>query len=290
MTLRSLIRHWFVLAAVVALAAVAVIGAPSALGAALPYSDSTAVGGIAFCDPSGKPMTHGSINDRPFAWRAIGQKRGPAAYDVEGRTATMFAYQPRKDVLPGQWSGQALTASARFQPAGNPIAASTPADGSLADFMGTYPLTWDNLIEVRIYIGAPGIPQYSRTYNAANIKVSGTTWTVVNPTNVSCSIGTSISIETILLPSVRAMPTPTPGVTPSSSASTASGSAPAATDSAGNQAVVNGSTSSSPRSTLSAASHVSGSSRWIWGGLGAVLAVAAAGSFVWWRRRPGATS
>jgi hypothetical protein len=269
--------------------ALTVLGAaPAAQAVALPYSDPNAVGGITFCDPSGHPMTHGSIRDKPFVWRAIGAKDGPSTYDAAGRTAILLAYQPRQNVLPGQWSGEGLTASARYTPAGHPIVAATPGDVTLADFISDYPLMWDNLIQVRIYLGAPDAPIYSRQYNAADIKVSGDTWTVLDPASVPCNVGTSTSIETILLPSVAAMPTPTPGVIPSSSASLSGATAPTSSaplTSAGATSGTAAASASTNATKALPASKSTGPAAWLW----AVLAVAVAGlagtGAVFWRRR-----
>ena len=294
MTLRPLATRWaaFLGAAATALAVLAT--APVAQAAAsLPYSDPNAVGGITFCDPTGHPMTHGSIHDKPFVWRAIGAKAGPAAYDAAGRTAILLAYQPRQNVLPGQWSGEGLTASSRYSPAGHPVVAATPGDVTLADFISDYPLMWDNLIQVRIYLGAPNTPTYSRQYDAADIKVSGDTWTVLDPASIPCNVGTSTSIETILLPSVAAMPTPTPGVTPSSSAAGSSG-ATAPTSGAPAPAVgaTSGGSTSGPAAAASSKTAMkardaasSGPATWIWVVLAIAVGGLAATGAVFWRRR-----
>ena len=76
-----------------------------------PYRDPASVGSIGLCDRSGHQVMHGSVTATPFAWRAVSSVAAPQGYGVDGRTATLLAYQPRKDVTAGEWSGDALTAA-----------------------------------------------------------------------------------------------------------------------------------------------------------------------------------
>jgi hypothetical protein len=182
----------------------AVLGGASAAQAAstsaVPYHDPNAVGVVGFCDKAGHQVTSGSITTTPFAWRAVSSVAATAPYNTAGRTATLFAYQPRRGVAPGDWSGAQLTASARYTDASHPMAAATSRDLSLQSFMGQFAPQWDGLLQIRIFLGAPNQEIDSVTYPATTIKVTGSTWRVVGSTApVSCTSGTSTSIESLLL-------------------------------------------------------------------------------------------
>jgi hypothetical protein len=176
------------------------IGGPAA-GArtVLPYSDSSAHGYIGLCDRSGHQITHGRLDAAPFAWRAVSSVAAQSPYDAPDRTATLYGYQPRQGLPAGDWSGQALTASARYTNPAHPMAAATAGDDSLADFIAAYQPQWDRLIQLRMYLGAPDHPVYSLEYPALDIRVSGTTWRAVDGGAVDCRSGHSTSIESILL-------------------------------------------------------------------------------------------
>jgi hypothetical protein len=197
-------RSLRLLAAVVGLSAVAILGggAPAYAGnAGVPYPDPNAVGTIGLCNEAGQQITHGSTSTTPFAWRAVSSQPAQAPYNESGRTATLFAFQPRKDLPAGEWSGEALTASARYTNSVNPMAAATNGDSSLKDFIDDFPPSWDGLVQLRIYLGAPDHPIYSLNYPATNIKVTGQTWRLVGAAApIACNSGRSVSIESILLP------------------------------------------------------------------------------------------
>ncbi len=76
----------------------------------------------------------GAHDQRPFVWRAVSSTAAPAPYDKAGRTATLFAYQPRPQVDAAEWSGDLLTASARYTDVAHPMAAATALDEPLKDF------------------------------------------------------------------------------------------------------------------------------------------------------------
>lgn len=163
-----------------------------------PFTDPAARGYIGLCNPQGRQMTSGSINSTPFAWRAVSSVAAIAPYNNTWRTATLFAFQPQSGLDPGEWSGQALTASARYTDAAHPMAAATDADDSLADFIASYRPVWDGWLQLRIYLGTQGAEQYSAHYPVLDIHVQGSHWTAVGGGPVSCQSGTSTSIESIL--------------------------------------------------------------------------------------------
>jgi hypothetical protein len=147
------------------------------------------------CDKAGNNITHGSVYDKPFAWRAVSSISAPAAVGGLGRKATLYAYQPRKGVDPANWSGQQLGAASAYSSTTVPVAQQTDRDPALSDYLNNYPPQWDRLVELRIYFRASNTPSAS-TYPAGDIRISGTTWTLVNGAKVDCNGGgTVISAE-----------------------------------------------------------------------------------------------
>lgn len=165
---------------------------------AVPYTDPAADGFIGLCDTSDHAIDHGSISAQPFVRSAVASVAAPAPYDGEGRTATLFAYQPREGSAPGEWSGQLLTASTRYRDAQHPTAVATTLDDSLATFLGAFPPLWDGLIQLRLFLGAPGQPVRTLQYAATDIRIAGDTWTVVRGGNTACDQTAGTSIEELL--------------------------------------------------------------------------------------------
>src|SRR4051794_39043380 len=64
-----------------------------------PYADPAVHGTITFYDASGRVVTHGSVDAKPFVWRAVGAQPAPAPYDGVGATATLYAFQPRRNAI-----------------------------------------------------------------------------------------------------------------------------------------------------------------------------------------------
>jgi hypothetical protein len=197
------------LAAAVLGTGVAISAAPAAMAALapVPYTDARSTGTITLCDQLGNRVTTGKVTDAPFAWKLIGSTAPLYPYDQPGRTATLFAYQPRQGVDPPQWSGAQLTGSARYTSVKNPTAVATPRDPALTQFTLAYPPKWQGLVQLRLFQGGPGLPIQSLHYDTADLRVSGMTWTVVRGGSLPCSAGAARSEEDILLPSVH---TPAP--------------------------------------------------------------------------------
>jgi hypothetical protein len=179
----------------------------------LPFTDQSANGYIGFCDQKGHQVRSGNIGAGPFVWTAVSSTPAPAGFDTRAAgKAVLIAYQPRKDVDPGDWSGKQLTASATYTNATYPMAQATGRDPALVDFVSAFPPKWDGLVQLRMYFMAPNHPQHSVPYPATVIRVSGNTWTVVSGGNVPCDAGKAVSAEAHL-PSVLHGPTgrSTPG-------------------------------------------------------------------------------
>jgi hypothetical protein len=215
--------------------AVFILGTPAAVAAGVvPPSDTSAVGGITLCDQNGQQVTSGSVDSAPVVWRAVDSTAAPKGYGEDG-TATLYAFQPRVGVAPGDWSGEQLTASSRYSDPAHPMAAATSIDESLSAFLGDYPLSSLGVVELRMYLGAPDQPPYSILYDASYLQVTGDTWRQLDPGTASCSTsGNSVSLETVALPKKELHPSPTPshqaglgGSTPAPSGSSSSSAAAA---------------------------------------------------------------
>ena len=141
------------------------------------YADPRAHGTIALYDAAGHAVTSGDIHARPFVARAVASAPAPAPYNAPGAKATLFAYQPREGVGAAEWSGDKLTASTPYS--GQPTVTLVASDLSLADFLDEFPARWDGRVQLRVYVGAPGIGTLNSSYAALDLVVRGGTWTVV---------------------------------------------------------------------------------------------------------------
>jgi hypothetical protein len=178
---------------------VALVGSAGA-SARVPYSDPNADGYIGLCNAAGKQITSGSIDSKPFAWRAVSSVAAVAPYNNDWRTAILIAYQPQDGLAPGEWSGEALTASARYTNPAHPMAAATQGDDSLSDFIQDFHPMWNGFIELRMYLDTANAEVYSFKYPELSIRVTGSTWQAVGTGQVDCHSGTAESIESIVLP------------------------------------------------------------------------------------------
>ena len=185
-------------AAAAAMAA-AVSISPSSVASAgtLPFNDPNVDGLIGFCGHTGQPVRSGTLADAPFVWSALSSSAAPDGYQ-HGK-ATLYAYQPRQDVDPGQWSGMQLTGSTTFTSAAHPVAQATASDSPLLYFAQAYPPRWDGLVEVRMYFSGMNLPVYSQRYPAAVIQIQGDRWSVVSGGTVACDAGRGVSDETQIL-------------------------------------------------------------------------------------------
>jgi hypothetical protein len=242
----ALVRPTIVLGLLGVVSSVLVGAGAAAASTGVPYVDNRVAGSIGLCDEKGQPLTHGSVDTKPFVWKAVDATAAPAPYNGNGATATLYAYQPRQGVDPGEWSGEQLSASSRFSDPAHPAAALTGLDDSLSAFLGDFPPQWNGLVELRIYLGAPNEPPYSQTYDAANIAINGSNWKLVGGSPVSCDSGSAVSLEQVLATSsavaasLAAQTTKAPNAsTPSRRAGTplATGGPTAATASSSGQGV-----------------------------------------------------
>jgi hypothetical protein len=186
----------------VAAATAAAVAVPaSAARSSLPFTDPRALGYIAFCDSAGHAVTSGNVQDLPFVATAISSVPAPSLYSGHQAKATLYAYQPRKDVSPGAWSGAPISGSSIFSNPRHPMAAVTTGDKTLEQQLFAFPAHWDGLVQLRLYLSAPNRQPYVVRYPATTIRVTGQLWSVVQGGTLPCAVGKAISTETLLLPS-----------------------------------------------------------------------------------------
>lgn len=232
---RAFQRRGILMGVLVATVTSLFLGAGAAVAASgVPYVDPNAVGSIGLCDQQGQPLTHGSVDTRPFVWKAVDETAAQAPYNASGATATLYAYQPRQGVDAADWSGAQLDIASKFANATHPASAMTGLDQSLAIFVAGYPPQWDGFIQLRIYLNAPNQPTYNATYDAANIKVDGNTWSLVGGDSVLCSAGSAVSLRQVLATNTAAVASLTAQTTESAAGATAGPKAAGATTSATN--------------------------------------------------------
>lgn len=246
--------------------------ASSQAGSALPYTDPNQAGWLTLCGTNLKPVTQGSIKAQPFVWRVVSDFPAPTGYFVKGAKAQMYAYQPRPYTPAGAWSGTVMAAASFYGNPAHPMAQFTPIDSPLTQMTLAFPPIWQHLIELRLYLGAPGTPEYTTRYAAADVQVNGDTWTLVAGGHSSCTSGKVLSVESAVgMPGASGMPKPVQSTATGGPASGGSSSSPAIGASA---------------STTSSSGAVPAS---VEIGSGAVLIAVLASGAIWWRRRNRAT-
>lgn len=153
--------------------------AVAACSSAVPYTDQDSAGEVALCTTDGKLVTTGKVSDKPFVWKAVGLVKATGRYAGNGRKATLVAFQPREHATADQWDGSLLTTAKAYANPDHPTVAATGQDLSLAEYLRLHPATWEGLVQLRIYLGAPGMPTLSSKYATADLKIEGDTWKVV---------------------------------------------------------------------------------------------------------------
>ncbi len=196
----------------IALAGAALVVAAGPASAAVPPYEPTAynLGQIQFYNVAGHRVTGGSVDGDPFAAYAVATSTDP---HTSNTAATLYAYTPVSGQDPLLWSGEQLTAAETF-PVTDPgapavvrnagahrpvVTVGTTANGviNLAGYIADFPNTnaagsgYDKLYQLRIRT-AGNDPKFW----AADISVTGSTWTLVYPTdNSSITISKSTTIR-----------------------------------------------------------------------------------------------
>jgi len=267
-----------------AFSGLAIAAPPPAHADTVPYSDSSSIGTIGLCDKNGKLVRSGNIHDHPFAFTAVSSEAAPAPYNGKGGKSTLFAYQPRKDVIPARWSGDALTGSSTYTNVAHPMAAGTLRDFSLADYLGEFPVRWDGLIQLRIYLSAPNASVLKLPYPSTDIQVSGDTWTVVRGGTGDCGAGKATSNEVAIFGTAPPSPTATAGTSGRGGSPSASSGA---SHTAGSSPLPSGSDLAA--GAVDPASDTAPVDRHlpiVLGGALVVVLALAGFAYSWWRERP----
>ncbi|MDQ1733075.1 MAG: hypothetical protein QOK10_3234 [Pseudonocardiales bacterium] len=264
-----------------------------AIAETVPYTDPAVSGAVGLCNKAGQPITGGSINDRPFVWRAVSSSQAPPSYQGTGRKASLLIYQPRPNVSADKWSGDQMTATSDYTNVHYPMSQATDADFTLAEYLNEFKPMVDGLLQLRLYFGIPGQSTWTQSYPATDIQVTGTTWHVVHGANLPCTQGTSHSSELDTLGSPGSAPpaaqsgtttAPKPGSTPGRSHSASASSTAARTGRSSSAIATPAGTSASSEASAVAQSR-SGGVNPLYALLG-LLAIAAVVVGYWWRRRP----
>jgi hypothetical protein len=216
-------------------AAAAVLLVPGLASAdqAVPFNDLQTVGGLALCDTHGHPVSAGNVDDKPFVAKAVSEHSPGGQWSGPGRSAVLYAYQPRKDAYPDQWNGDTLTAASAYE--GHPTAVATGLDFSLADYLEEFPTRWDNLVQLRMYWGARTVGFDQRHYASAVLRIDGKRWQVIAGSTPGCTSGKASSTE-VSVAGLDPNPTPSAGHTsPDPRGSSLTGASPATAGSHGGE-------------------------------------------------------
>ena len=166
----------------------------------VPFTDPNIDGWLTFCNRNDQPVTSGSLYTAPFAWKTISSVAPPAGYRSSAARAALYAYQPIQYVDPGNWSGSLLTGASSFTNRQHPVDQATNADLPLLGFTQAFPPHWDGLVEMRMLFTAIDKQEVQTPYPAAILRITGSTWSLVEGGGGSCSQGQGVSNETKLLP------------------------------------------------------------------------------------------
>jgi hypothetical protein len=177
----------------------AVVLAPAgAFADSAPYKDPNTAGGITLCSAQGKPITAG-VTVGPIAATVVGGGAATPPYNGVGRSAALFAYQPRRGVDPGDWSGMGMTALSRYSNPLHPMVEILPRDFTLGNVVAAYPPLWDGFVQLRLYLRVPNQPEATYTYSATTLRVTGNTWRQLGPqAGAACNVGTAESVIRVL--------------------------------------------------------------------------------------------
>lgn len=177
--------------ALVVVAAAVVVWLTNRGPGSAPYDDPASSGALTLCR-DGKAVTEGKTTGFPFVTTVAGATAATGAYAGEGGTATLFAYQPRAGVDAAEWTGLQLTPARTYARATVPALTLARQDTTLGQFLGGYPALDKGWVQLRLYLGAPGVPA-SQTYASADLHVDGSTWRQVGGGHATCPASTAPS-------------------------------------------------------------------------------------------------
>lgn len=262
---------------------------------AVPFTDPNAQGSVGLCDKDGRPLLSGNIKDVPFAFKAVSTQAAPKAYQVKGRTATLMAFSALQGLAPGDWTSYTMIQSTFYTDPRSPVAVADYNQPPLIYQTTGAPPLWDGLIQLRLIYGAPDNPPLDHPYPAAVIRVSGSTWTLVQgDKNPPCASATGRNLNSVVAdPSRLRTAPPTTAANASPAPSKASASADPSSSSASAAPTESLSSTSGDAGADTTASQGAAGSRPMAGVLVVVVAgmtgLALIGGLVWAllaRRRP----
>ncbi len=153
--------------------------------------DPSAVGTVTLYDAAGQPITSGSTTDAPLAtyYKASGPKVGSFAFNLGNVTLAT----PQDGVPTNAWTtAEQITASQNYttaqagypagltDPTSNVVIKGLASDETLAAHIATFPSASTlnaGVYQIRVFTSSSAI-----TYYSADIKVTGSIWTLVYPT------------------------------------------------------------------------------------------------------------
>jgi hypothetical protein len=208
-----------------------------------PLPNPPAVGTLKFFNAAGQQVTSGNINDAPFATYI--QSSAPGR--TEDIKATLYGYLPKSGVPYDAWTGQQLTASPNYPNASAPgalgtstlpLVTVTAGDYTLSQLAASFPNTatdaYQGLYQLRVKTSGPGVG-IDVVYSRADIKITGTTWTLVYPVVPTTTTTTAAPTTTTAAPTTTtAAPTTT---TAAPTTTTAAPTTPTTTVPSGNDLV-----------------------------------------------------
>ncbi len=174
-----------------AVAGALLIGGAALASAAPPPYEPDAInqlGQLLFYDAAGNLVTSGTIQDDPFAKYVVATTDKPAT-DTATK-AQLYGYLPVNGQPPGAWSGEQLSTATTFPAASapasisglgsnRPVVTQAPGDNTLEQLVSDFPNnatdSYQGLYQLRVKIF--GEPKWW----AADIKVTGSNWTLVYP-------------------------------------------------------------------------------------------------------------
>jgi Bacterial Ig-like domain (group 3)/WxL domain surface cell wall-binding len=193
-----------------------------------PVANPPQAGTLTFYNAAGQQITGGSTTSQPLA----AYVQGSATLRAGDTTATLSAVTPVLGQPVGAWSGEQLSGSPNFPNSGAPgslgtsalpLVTGTSSDESLSSYVSDFPNSdtsttdgYAGIYELRLVTGASGKP-LTTSYDAADIQITGTTWSVVYPTPTLTSTSTSLGTSP---------PSPSPSGTSVTLTATVSPSAP----------------------------------------------------------------
>jgi hypothetical protein len=154
--------------------------------------DTNSGGGLLFYNSAGQQVFGGSTTDQPIA----AYVEGTAAPHSGDTKATLYGFTPVIGQQPTQWSGESLGLSTNYPNVGAPaplnnatlpVETGGASDETLADYILDFPNNdtsttdgYSGLYQLRLYTSTSG-SGLSQKYDAVDISVTGSTWTVVYP-------------------------------------------------------------------------------------------------------------